>query len=1562
MGDEEEVVGDLNKSLAAKRAAKYDKGLEKTLREWIATLVPEHSDEVQNTAESFQNVLKSGVILCKLVNAVCPGAVKKINKNKLPFMQMENITSFLSACRKLGFAESERFVTVDLFEGKNMSQVLLSLNILKTMHSKLSQDELVEMISGTRVTSISRLGSQIGKEAFRTNANEGKAAKRRTLGYAVGAEPERPATDRGPTTTSAAVVVSPVSPSPSARSEAAPAADRMAAGPEVGPVEGLSSGRSPMSHDLRSSGSQPVSSRDTSTPQLAVPSLDDDMKTREQFKYSHEMESAAKKWIADVMEEPFPNHGTFAEVLKTGVLLCNLVNKIRPDTITRIHKTKIGFHHIENIKSYLTACEQHLGLTTEDNFQTSDLYNEKGMTLVVQQLHRLANQLSKTHPDLPKIEATRTKNLWVSALSGGLDIMKELGTTEPVPLSEEEEVVLRWANGRVSAEFQMENFSTDLRSGVKLLMLLEAVSGTNTGAVVREPKSLYEYMQNASSVFRFLNAQYPGELPKSISPNDIVMGNHSPLCQLMAFVQSKWDLDLFFQNELKTGEDANVLRALDALVALTKGEEGEPMEISLEMINQILEEKRIADNQRLGLGDSVDDRDDDDEDEEEMSDEVSEYEYISEEEDFDEDDEMAGILDAMETNTAAKVEETPEAPPGSGTLGNSAASGVEPIGEDAPVKAAGDADAESTAYELPGEAGPPSEAASGNDGAAKRSAISKEPVVRKSSPPVGAPPPREADTSAKGKKEEEDSVVLKGDSVVVKGDSVVAKDDSVVAKDDSVAAKDDSVVVKDDSVVVKDDSVVSKDNSVVAKDDNADAEKVPSPTAPEKTASGEGLSAGTAAGDQAAASTEGDTAADDASVASLSKSKRLSKRKSRRLGKEKVVKDAVQGDKSADGKSDKSKKDQKKTKKRSKSTKDGKGGKLEAADPDAATKKRHRSKTSKESKKEEPTTTEGGEAEKKRKKRKEDKADKAEKEDGKAPRRSRKTKKTETSKDGAAPSSTGEESTRDAQVPVSSERTVPPSETPTGSAGGASAQTEDASSRGERGEETFTAADVPIIFPEGAQESRAKSETGADVQSADRGPTKDANQDPVAEGAPDANSGEIAHVVPIQGQAKQRKKVRVKKRVKRGSPAAKKARKSSASRSFISKNKDTLPSTTDLLVLQQKMQTAQNSVRRRIAMELAETERSYVKGIKSVLEEIIIPLKQEDVSKEDLEGMFGNLPDLVPRHETLLDRLEERIKEWTPESIISDIFKEHGDFFEMYKEYVSNFHRANIYIKFFAFKNSKISTLITKFKTKRKKTSGLAMDDFVVMPVQRVPRYALLLREMIKYSNKAEKEYDALQELLTNIQGTLDRINGSVDKRELQVINGLLNIEGAVEGFTQYLVESLEQGRNIIIEGEWSIEEVKRPLEKGGGTFRKKSKFQQSQYLYSVEQKDRLYAYLFHDILIFCAAKEDASEEANKRDAQKGRLFVENKPYMLQNIVQIKNVVRVSNIAREPTRFSIDLLGDEQWTIAVELAKDSSLWMLHLEHARMQCQQSKEKRKWKARDTTPASLQVFQKT
>jgi len=76
----------------------------------------------------LQAALKDGRLLCKIMNMIKAGSVKKINAEKTPFKERENIVNYLSACKALRMNQTDLFVTQDLYEGDNM--VLVVNNIL----------------------------------------------------------------------------------------------------------------------------------------------------------------------------------------------------------------------------------------------------------------------------------------------------------------------------------------------------------------------------------------------------------------------------------------------------------------------------------------------------------------------------------------------------------------------------------------------------------------------------------------------------------------------------------------------------------------------------------------------------------------------------------------------------------------------------------------------------------------------------------------------------------------------------------------------------------------------------------------------------------------------------------------------------------------------------------------------------------------------------------------------------------------------------------------------------------------------------------------------------------------------------------------------------------------------------------------------------------------------------------------------------------------------------------------------------------------------------------------
>lgn len=97
--------------------------------------------------------------------------------------------------------------------------------------------------------------------------------------------------------------------------------------------------------------------------------------------YSIELEAQAQTWIEEVTGEAF--QGEFAEELRDGRRLCNLVNAIKPGFVRRVNNSPgMPFKQMENISNFLKACRV-VGVPEYSLFETVDLFELKDLGIVV---------------------------------------------------------------------------------------------------------------------------------------------------------------------------------------------------------------------------------------------------------------------------------------------------------------------------------------------------------------------------------------------------------------------------------------------------------------------------------------------------------------------------------------------------------------------------------------------------------------------------------------------------------------------------------------------------------------------------------------------------------------------------------------------------------------------------------------------------------------------------------------------------------------------------------------------------------------------------------------------------------------------------------------------------------------------------------------------------------------------------------------------------------------------------------------------------------------------------
>lgn len=144
-------------------------------------------------------------------------------------------------------------------------------------------------------------------------------------------------------------------------------------------------------------------------------------------KYDEELATCIMSWIKQVtQDDTLPSNGSkdsVHETLKDGVVLCHLVNAIKPNSIpqNKINQSKaMVFKCYENIDNFLKAASQ-LGVKDHELFSTVDLWERQNMALVLICLSSLARKAANYGlPSLgPKESQANIRNFTQEQLNAG---------------------------------------------------------------------------------------------------------------------------------------------------------------------------------------------------------------------------------------------------------------------------------------------------------------------------------------------------------------------------------------------------------------------------------------------------------------------------------------------------------------------------------------------------------------------------------------------------------------------------------------------------------------------------------------------------------------------------------------------------------------------------------------------------------------------------------------------------------------------------------------------------------------------------------------------------------------------------------------------------------------------------------------------------------------------------------------------------------------------------------------------------------------------------------------
>ncbi|XP_075466191.1 kalirin-like [Ascaphus truei] len=198
--------------------------------------------------------------------------------------------------------------------------------------------------------------------------------------------------------------------------------------------------------------------------------------------------------------------------------------------------------------------------------------------------------------------------------------------------------------------------------------------------------------------------------------------------------------------------------------------------------------------------------------------------------------------------------------------------------------------------------------------------------------------------------------------------------------------------------------------------------------------------------------------------------------------------------------------------------------------------------------------------------------------------------------------------------------------------------------------------------------------------------------------------------------------------------------------------------------------------------ELVQTEKDYVKDL-GVVVESFIPRMEEKGAPEDMKGkdkiVFGNIHQIYDWHKDFfMAELQKCPQE--PERL-AQLFIKHERRLHMYVIYCQNKPRSEHvvaeYDSFFE-------------EVKQEINQRFTISDFLIKPIQRITKYQLLLKDFLKFSEKAGLDCSDIQKSVALMCLVPKRCNDMMNLGRLQGFEGKLTAQGKLlQQDTFYVIE-----------------------------------------------------------------------------------------------------------------------------------------------------------------------------
>ncbi|KAM7116729.1 FYVE, RhoGEF and PH domain-containing protein 4 isoform 1-T1 [Molossus nigricans] len=219
-----------------------------------------------------------------------------------------------------------------------------------------------------------------------------------------------------------------------------------------------------------------------------------------------------------------------------------------------------------------------------------------------------------------------------------------------------------------------------------------------------------------------------------------------------------------------------------------------------------------------------------------------------------------------------------------------------------------------------------------------------------------------------------------------------------------------------------------------------------------------------------------------------------------------------------------------------------------------------------------------------------------------------------------------------------------------------------------------------------------------------------------------------------------------------------------------------------------------------IANELLLTERAYVNRL-DLLDQVFYCKLLEEANRgsfpaEMVNKIFSNISSINAFHSKfLLPELEKRMQEWETTPRIGDILQKLAPFLKMYGEYVKGFDNAMELVKNMTERIPQFKSVVEEIQ-KQKICGNLTLQHHMLEPVQRIPRYEMLLKDYLRKLPPDSPDCNDAQKSLEIISTAASHSNSAIRKMEnLKKLLEIYEMLGEEEDIVNPSNELIKEGQ-----------------------------------------------------------------------------------------------------------------------------------------------------------------------